>query len=341
MKRCGYIDILGSRAAAERDPLELQENMSEFQSCLSDNFSHFDTGKIFSFGDGAFFVFSQTSGFIDFYRLVRNRLLSRNLYFKCSVVDGEIEFSMDMFSPPNYSGPKENFLCVHFMGNAANAYQQETLLKGIGCNIKCTIDSEEQDNFIPNSFFIRRDGRGKITPIPYRDVSFQQVEISNPRDENYPNLKDSSYDGRLQSILDDSLYGCHDAIIQNDYDSEKYTSLFATMIRSSDFSTLKIEKGKWIDYPYIFQKLVLTSGNSQSISRLPGLKFLMLSIFDEYFTSVNGDVDTETVRFLSRKISEKKEFIRNLSSVPEFIISSNAKRALVDGLARNSGIKES
>jgi len=138
MSWCGYIDVLGTKAAAETNSDVYVNHIFRFHGALEAHFGSFKDGWAMAMSDGAFIKTSEFQYFYDYYKRVRNTLFSRGMYFKCSYMEGDIqgEPSLLLASGERTDKPQlATFQGFRFSGSASEAYVAETKFHGAGCII--------------------------------------------------------------------------------------------------------------------------------------------------------------------------------------------------------------
>ncbi len=322
-KWCGYIDLLGTRELASRDPQELITSLDSLHSALADNFSEFRNAKCTAFSDGAFFVTDSYKNFHPFFSKLRNQLYQAGLFFRCSYLPGDIpSFDRETDESGRYISPKPPaFRSFTFSGSAPDAYSRESNFKGVGCIVDGSAQYIDGESNIPN-FFVTFDG-AKIVLKEFRDIPFSAFEISDP-DDDFP---DQNYAGE-QLILDQIFYACHAALAQSEKIGSYFLPVFVNAIRSSDFSKISIHDGKWMDAPYIFRK-IFSSTAIKSIKDIPGLNFIFLAAFNHLHKAFDENIDGKVEGRVLMKMMQRPGCFKNLDRVPPYVISPKAKLRLI------------
>lgn len=333
MTWCGYIDILGTREAALHSVYEVRKLLDDFHSALFDHFDTFSGGECIAFSDGAFFRCAEFDDFPNFYFRVRNQLFERGIFFKCSYLSGDIKIEdRETDDDGKYSSiepPK--FRSFNFSEDAAKAYQAESGLRGSGCTVILNKTNSKKEYLFDN-FCIRRE-RNKISLEKFVDFKFSDYEISGADNEEIS----EKWTGQ-QKLLDRLFYYCHTNLISSDRHAEKFTSILANVIRSSDFSTAHTIDGEIVSAPYVFEKLSKRK-TLKAISKLPGLRYLILSLYDHYYLSCGGDSDPIIEQEIIKMLSFKSDWCQNFGDTPTYILSIKARKALVKAFSKFRGLQ--
>ena len=296
MTWCGYIDILGTKELADHALDELKEHLDWFHVALLDNFEKHYPGRCIAASDGAFFENSKKDDFFPYYRRVRNRLFDKGVFFKCSYIPGGIEFIREQIPQKVPDNEEPRFFSLNFSDKAAQAYQSEARLKGIGCAVEGYKEkSEAPDNIIVN-FFVAKEGV-KYTVKKFEDFRFSKFEVGDS-DEKF------DWEGE-QRLLDKIFYHTSLVSMDSEYAASKYVPLIVNAIRSSDFSNITLSGDRWDHAPYVLRRIIGTKSVLKGFSRLPGSKYIVLSLYDQYFSDNQGelfdDVERKIVRFIASR----------------------------------------
>lgn len=321
MSWCGYIDILGSRELARRSPHELGVALDSFHSALADNFPTFEEASCVAFSDGAFFRTNAFANFYPFYSRVRNQLFQAGTFFRCSYMQGEIPIIDRETEDGRYLGAiVPAFRSFTFGGKAPEAYQRESEFKGVGC----TIDQAPSDSALGltvKSFYLRDD-----QPTAYVDFKYSEYELSAP-DEETNNME---YSGQ-QRLFDSIIYNCHVSLSQSDKVGSYYLPSIVSAVRSSDFSMIDVgDDDRWIDSPYVFNKIFSGNGILKAIKEMPGLNYVLLAAFDHLYSQSSMSISPRVEKRVIAKMMTRPGCFRNLDRVPSFVISPAAKRRLIE-----------
>lgn len=332
MTWCGYIDIVGTKEAAAAGLSDVRSHLGDFHSALFDHFDYFTDGTCIAASDGAFIESKDMNGFYDFYRRVRNTLFERGIFFKCSFIPGKIRFEEREIKRPEGSPEgKVVFKSLEFSDQASSAFQTESALKGIGCWVKSK--GELPKNTIVNFMVVKN--AGKIDVVKFDDFSFSKFEIGSSDDGFEPAWAQEA------RIIDTIFYHCHASIVNSDNFAMKYLPLFVNAVRSADLRDLKFDSGKWEHAPYIVQKLVGPKASLKAISRVPGLRFLLLALFDEFYSQNDGEFEESAENAFIRLLSARNDCVTNLNTVPDFVLRPRARMHLLDAISKSRGVHKS
>ena len=329
MSWCGYIDMLGTRAMASRSARELIDNLDYFHSSLSENFNHFERGRCSAFSDGAFFVSPNPAAFKPFYVRVRNMLFQHGIFFRCSYIPGEIPM-IDRETDENGRYLEQSppaFRSFTFSGAAPEAYQRESTFKGVGCIITDGRQLKQHD--IVTSFYVRVDGN-KTTIHQFFDFRFSNYELSDPHDDKQTGIGGQPNYTAEQPLIDQTIIACHSALTQSAEIGTYFISAIASMIRSIDLKRVNYDEAQksWENAPYIFIQFI-DGGATKALKELPGLNLLLLACFDKLFCDWDGTPPRAVEDRVLRRLARHPSCFRNLDRVPEFVISGEARSALV------------
>ena len=336
MSWCGYIDVLGTKELADSDLNELRLHMERFHTALKDNYPFYRNGTCVAASDGAFFHNPKFSEFYPFFSRVRNVLIDHGVFFKASYIPGHIE--VDGEKVKSESNAAAYLHSLNFSGSASEAYQAEARLRGIGCAV--TPPDRVPSQLIAN-IDIRKEG-SKIVATKFYDFKLSTYEVGSPTalgDGDGHSAKQSY--GYEQRLVDRIFFYASLASINSDSVSAKYASLLVNVIRSSNFKGLRVKHGSWDRAPYILRRIVDPRSGTKGFTKLPGLKFVLLTLYDEMHQSSAGalstDVEDKVVRFISRR----KDCQSNLGDVPPYVLSPSSRSAYVKALARLRGVHHS
>jgi|GEM_PF-5733004 len=326
MTWCGYIDVLGTREAAALGLSDVRAHLRHFHSALYDNFEAFTEGRCIAASDGAFFETSGINNFYPYYRRVRNTLFERGIFLKCSFVAGGIRFEEKQ--KINGDGAVV-FKSLEFSDQASLAFQTESSLKGIGCWIKVT--EARPENTVVNFMVVKESGR--FTVEKFEDFSFSRYEVGAPESREGAGWKTEA------KLVDSIFYHCHYALVNSDNFAVKYVPLFVNAIRSSDFRDLSYENGSWQNAPYILRKLLASKSTTGAILRIPGAKFILLSLYDEYYAQNFGELKKSAEEQVLQLLLARADCTTNLNSVPDFVLRPEARTHLLEAISRVRGIE--
>jgi hypothetical protein len=326
---CGYIDMLGTRAMASRSSEELIRNLDYFHATLSENFKFFKNGRCSAFSDGAFFVAGEPTAFQPFYQRVRNMLFQRGLFFRCSFIEGDIPMmDHETDESGNYLAKSPpSFRSFTFSGSAPDAYQRESMFKGVGCTVAKANGEKKLQNTV-TSFYLRSDG-GKLSAVEYLDFRYSEFELSEPPADTEDDSWTATYAAE-QRIVDPTVLACHTALTQSTSVGSYFLPVFVSMIRSSDLSnvTYNVSGGGWENAPYLFRQLV-DGGATKALKDLPGLHLLLLACFDKLYRDCDGTPPKAVRERVLHKLMRHPNCFRNLDRIPDFVISGSARNELV------------
>ena len=326
---CGYIDMLGTRAMASRSAKELINNLDYFHSTLCENFEYFQGGRCSAFSDGAFFVASEPSSFQPFYQRIRNMLFQRGLFFRCSFIKGDIPMlDMETDENGNYlANSPPSFRSFTFSGSAPEAYQRESMFKGVGCTIAKSANTKNLQNTVA-SFYLKTEG-SKLLALEYLDFRYSEFELSEPPVDNKNDRQTGTYNAE-QRIVDPTVLACHTALTQSASVGSYFVPVFVSMLRSSQLNSINydVKEGSWLNAPYLF-KLLIDGGATKALKELPGLHLLLLACFDKLYQDCEGTPPKAVSDKVLRKLMRHPTCFRNLDRVPDFVISGSARNELV------------
>lgn len=322
MTWCGYIDMLGTRAIVQRSRHDLLIGLHAFHSALQDNFDHLDGGRCFAFSDGAFFICPSEEKFFPFYKGVRNQLFQGAIYFRCSLIRGEIGVIKKSRSRKE-KRPKDglpDFFSLTFADDAPKAYQMESEFKGVGCFIE---GSNKNKSTVP-SFFLKVSSNS-VKSYPYRDFRYSEFELSRPSDS----LVKPSYDGELR-LFDKLISACHATLTQSSSVASYYVSALVAMIRSTDLTKSDYRSNEgWLDTPYVFEEF-MGDGMNRVLKGLPGLNLIYLACFDHLFHEHKAGIPVGAESAILRRLLKVPGCFRNLDRIPEAVISPKARHRLIE-----------
>lgn len=329
MSYCGYIDMLGTKNLAEESISDLLGKMEWFHTSLLDYFDIYRHGKCVAASDGAFFENKNKDDFYPYYQRFRNYLFDKDVFFKCSYVPGEIGFIPE--TKGGNSIQNYRFLSLNFSKDSSKAYREEALLKGVGCNVSGFDDGLVLKNTFIN--FCIDKVSGKFIPVKFVDFTFSEFEISGEGDSCVRNWPSE------QRILDRILYTISLVSMNSNIVAAKYIPLLINFIRSSNFENVKFEDSEWVDAPYVLRRFVCTGSPISSFSRVPGLRYVLLALYDKMFADSNGEIQMEAEEKLVRFVMRRKDCQSDLGSVPHFVITPPARKRLVKCIAEYKGLK--
>ncbi len=330
MKYCGYIDILGTKSLADHAIDDLRTQMEWFHNSLQDFFAEYHNGRCIAASDGAFYENENVDDFYPYYKRVRNFLFDKDVFFKCSYIPGSIGFrprQIDSVDP----NEKPRFLSLNFSNQSSQAYRAEARLKGIGCSVEGFGKSpKEKPNHTVSNFFLEKDGN-KFRPIEFRDFAFSKFEVSGP-DEEQP-----EWPGE-QRLIEKIFFNISLTSMESDYIASKYIPLLINAIRSSDFENARASDRAWEEAPYVLKRIVSSRSPISGFTRLPGIRFVVLTLYDKIFSDNDDGIQEEAENRLVRFIARRKDCQTNLGAVPNFVLKPNAKKRLIRKLTEYRGI---
>lgn len=319
--------MLGTRNMARRDGKELIANLDNFHSALNDNFELFRGGKCVAFSDGAFFAINEFNSFYDFYIRVRNGLYQAGIFFRCSLIEGDIEiFDRETNEDGGYCYDKPpNFRSFTFGGKAPEAYQCESDFKGIGCyaEIKRGVEALVEDGKIVENFFIKSEGN-RLSIVKYYDIPFSMYEISSDSDSHI----EKKYRHEIR-FFREIVMNCHASVSQSKQIGGYYLPIFILAIRSSEFTNISYSDENGWSAPYIFKE-IMDGGLLKVLKDMNGVHLLLLALFDHLFRQTNGNVNEEIAESVVDKMILIPKCFQNLEKIPSFVISDMAKKRAVE-----------
>ncbi|WP_099447418.1 hypothetical protein [Caulobacter sp. B11] len=319
---CGYIDMLSTRAIAQRSPQDLRSTLSNFHSALEMAFESFKSGECYAFSDGAFFRCEDQEDFFAFYRLVRNELFQQKVFFRCSFLEGTIDVveraaaSAKSLLP---SGRKRRFFSMTFTDDAARAYQRESEFKGIGCTIDVAVNKGRAKQHIATSYYLTQ-AHGSIRPVKTLDVTFNESELDRAVAGTSPAVGD-------RRVFDNIVDACQVSLSQSERVGACYCTPLVTAIRSCDLSNVDYIDSAWVKTPYVFEEL-MSGPVARQLRHMPGLHLLLLSSFDRLF-SQQSQIPPAVERQVILQLAKFPQCFRRLDEVPDFVISHSARARLV------------
>lgn len=319
MAWCGFIDLLGTKESANASLTKLKLSLSAFHNSLQKNFHLLGDGTCFAFSDGAFFQTTQLSNFIRFYQSTRRDLFANANFFKCAVIQGDLQADTELTKAGDFSAIKSGFWSVRFGDKAAQAFMDQDLFKGIGAVLSQS--SIEDSNFVRSFYF---SSERLTSARQYIDIRFTNEEV---------NLKPThSTEDPLDMPIDDPSMSSGDFIYNfikeasiakarsNKY-ARYYIPTLASMIRSQDFSMLEFDDGAWIHSPILFDIMFMGKSVSREFSSVPGFSFLFWTFVDEIWKQKNSDMSNEAKEALVLTLSSKRNTFKDVGLIPDFIVS--------------------
>jgi len=319
---CGYIDMLSTRAIAQRSSQDLRSTLSNFHSALEIAFENFKSGECYAFSDGAFFRCESQEDFFVFYRLVRNELFQQKVFFRCSFIEGTIDVVERAIASAKSvlpSGRKRRFFSMTFTDDAARAYQRESEFKGIGCTIDAAINEGQAKQHISTSYYITQTN-GSVRPVKTLDVTFNENELDRTIEGKSPPVGD-------RRVFDEIVDACQVSLSQSDQVGAYYCTPLVTAIRSIDLSNVDYVDSSWIRTPYVFEELI-SGPVARQLRHMPGLHLVLLSCFDRLF-SQQSQIPPAVERQVILQLAKFPQCFRRLDEVPDFVISHSARARLV------------
>ncbi|WP_157083113.1 hypothetical protein [Novosphingobium lentum] len=353
MSWSGYIDLLGTRDIARLSSQDLQIYLDSFHSALADFIHEFD-GDCFAFSDGAFFTCRKFDSFYPFFIRVRNQLFQADAYFRCSFLPGKIV--VDDGNELKIK-PLGTFVTYKFAGVAPEAYQAESVFKGVGGvvdlkkprheevrerlkseksatkkeELSKNIDSLEvqfqQDcrKYLVDSFYISANGK-KVNAVATFDFSYSSFEVGDSEDEGIP-----QYSGQ-QRLVDSLISSCYSSLARSSKISSYYLSALVSMIRCCDLkkSDWNAKDKSWILTPYAFRHL-MSEGSLRLLKDVPGFHLVLLTAFDHlYRCKKDNGITVDLENHILSHLLKVGSCFRDLDSVQDFVISSESKKKLIE-----------
>lgn len=314
---CGYVDILGVRAIAIRSASELNAVLLKFHKTLDQHFSKLGDADMVAYSDGAYFSFKDLDRFIDFYKSIRNSLYDQSVFFNVAVMEGAMEIH-DGCDGEEEAG-NERFRSYIFTGIAPSVYQAQTALKGVGCDIRIKPDRRKVKGLISN-FYVRPFGKS-YTVSEFSDVPFGNQEMEAPV-ANAP--------AGQKRHLDNIYHACHLALSESPKFGAYYMSAIINSIRSSDTKKMSVDGNKIDGCPYPILKIISDKKIMASIADIAGHHLIYLATFDHIYQQHGGGIGPDLERAIVSKFTNVKRCFRNLTDVPTYVISADAKRRLME-----------
>lgn len=307
---CGYIDMLATRSIAQRNVRDLRDALNNFHSALDDSFEELGPGSCYAFSDGAFFSCPSSDEFSNFYRRIRNELFQQKIFFKCSLIPGEIEVNTRGDNPSR----KGRFVSMTFGGDAPVAYQKESEFKGVGCSVHSSAVGEFVDSYYVTP------GSGGISATPTRDVRYTHVELDRPRADAAP------WEWR---IFDPIIEACQTTTAQSTRVAAYYLTPIVSAIRSLDLRSVEFHDHEWLGAPYAFEEIA-TGSVPRALRQVPGIHFVLLTLFDHLFNQKNGNIPHAVEAQILGMMQKHPQCFRKLDEVKEFVITHPARARLIN-----------
>lgn len=321
---CGYIDMLATRSIAQRNVQDLRDALSNFHGALDSSFDVFKTGECYAFSDGAFFKCGSFDDFVKFYRRVRNELFQQQLFFRCSLIKGDIHVidRVDSTRRREAATSKDRkFFSMTFGGDAAQAYQKESEFKGVGCTVESSVSDDRSHPTLTTSFFIAQ-GSGGVRAIRMTDIKFEAEELDRPA-KDPKRVKPGDW-----RVFEPIVESCQISISQSERTGAYYSTPLVTAIRSLDLTKVEFENNAWVDTPYVFEEMI--SGHApRALRHMPGIHFVLLACFDHLFRQKKQMISNSVQQQVLAQLTKFPQCFRRLDSIPSFVISHAARSRLV------------
>lgn len=322
MAWCGFIDLLGTKASANSSETKLKLGLVTFQQTLKANQAKLKNGKCFAFSDGAFFESEDLSSLYEFYASVRRTLFSGGHFFKCSVVPGALDVTIDRVGDSRKRLEELSYLSISFLGNAPSAYIAEESFKGVGATVECEKLDNEVKDYLVKSFYLSGDRYGTLSST--WDFRYPKSEIGGLRNQEISD--DHVFDDEGEESYEDSLL----ELFLSEFSQAKtrsrnygryYLSALAAMVRSEDYRHIEYENGEWQNEPYLFYRLLVDNNFEKSFRGVSGLKFLYWALVDEVLKQQGSKIDDELFGGLIFELMKRPFMFNELDEVPQDVLA--------------------
>lgn len=308
-----YFDLLGTKGFCD-SPNVYFTNICAFREAITDAaWILKDYGNVGVFSDSAYAESSDLEFLLQFLVQVRNRLISKNLFFNAVVKKGSLGVE-----PLDSSAGTVAFGVAFTKNDIADLYISQTNFKGIGILIDKSIYDEviNTSSFsVNNCIFVQRIQNNdsiKYQAVPYYDIAFKDEPSSKKHIE------------RILKIVIRNMYS---AYLKSPKFGLYYISLLSNLIRSYPQGfKWDITEHTFNTSPYIFAALhKMIRDYATDLSDLPCLEYLALIMLDVIYNT--SDL-TETQKNDITSVFIKYDCIRNkyihaLNDIPHSLFSYN------------------
>ena len=314
MSYIAFLDMLGTRSAAQISNEEYKSAINDFNSALQQVSSYYDC-KIYGYSDNAYVEIPNIDDMLSFFSTLRKTLINRHRYFSAYVSHGnlngeKVEFSYKFGNKVSKRGYSMKFTD----SDTTSLYINQCRFKGIGVSISDEIVREIKTRNIKSAIC-------------------QSVYLTNANNDeynSYMSFYDIAYDNvileELKYILSDYVMT---TIINRDA-GRYYVSPIISMIKNLNQDILVNQLEEVVS--------LLSFKNNTALVNLPNFHktfpLVFISVLLNYVLSINNDNHFININDTCKTIIKscnipKQVFLEMLPELPFSVITNENKRNLV------------
>ena len=357
-KLIGFIDLLGTKESSKISEHKFYDAIRKFLYRLVLRLGELpdDSYTIQYLSDSAFLELDVSPQSFEFLRKLRHDLFRERIYFKCSLVLGELkpqniteQFILDLVENqtltaiPNFPASviSQNFSGFFFSDQTIKAYLLHEEFKGIGFIAEERLVKENPHEFVSSAYYIS-DNLASMKK--FFDISFDPVfEVGNWIDESELDPLDEP-EGQLDSdgYISQFLGGASSASLKKATFAKYYLPTLFSMIRSLDLSSIHLLEKELTGKPLLYRRLVDQLSLRKTTIPQKGQFDVFCAILDEAIRQLNSERDrlnenesrvqevSDSISALCWEISRLPGFRKSLQHSKSILLSDRSKDILLE-----------
>ncbi len=317
MSYIAYFDLVGTKGFCE-SPEVYFEKMQHFKKAIEQiSWLVREYGTVGVFSDCAYVESSDLKCILDFLVQLRDRLISKGLFFNAVVKSGSLD-PQDLKA----KGSQHLFGVAFNNSSIADLYIQQTKFKGLGILIDRSIQEEVKETAytMTDCIFIERrviNNCIEYIPTSYKDISFG---CSIKSKKSIEILLRMVLNVMFTSYIKSPKYGTY------------YVSILSNLVRSyTQGFEWDMKKQKFTSMPLGFQSVnKILSLYYDKMTDLSGLEYLAFVLLDVIYNS--QDLNDEEKSSITNSFSNYeciKKYLHSLNSIPENIFTGNNRNLFI------------
>lgn len=315
-----FFDLFGTKGACEDSELYFN-NICAFEKAIKDTSWLLKDekqayGKVGMFSDSAYAESSDLQYLLDFLVILRNRLMSENLFFNAVVKVGELGVD-----PIEHNGEDVAFGVSFKRSDIAELYIAQTRFKGVGIFLDSSVHEDIKNTTykMNDCIYIDRKTENSCVSVVYKDIAFE------PEGDNKKGLKE------LWRGITQTMYTSY---MRSPKFGSYYISLLSNIIRSYteniDWDLKQHEFVSQTPLPFLMVNKMISDCYSD-ISGLPGIEYLALVLLDVVYNS--EDLDDYKKRDITMKFAKyeciKHRWLHTLNEIPYDLFSGKNREIFI------------
>ena len=312
MSYIAYFDLIGTKGFCESSDLYFKK-INSFKDAIKQlSVLLKGEGKVGVFSDCSYVESKNLQCLLDFLVQLRDRLISKELFFNAVIKKGELK--AETLNKSDYLfGVAFNDSCI------ADLYIQQVNFKGIGILVDSSVQEDVQKTGyrMTDCIYIQKKTINNVInyyPVAYKDISFGQ-SVENKK--------------TLEILLRVVLNVMFSSYMKSPKYGTYYVSVLSNLVRSyGDDFKWDMKTKKFITIPLTFQVVdrILCQYYDKMIE-FQGLEYLAFILLDVIYNSesLNEEEKISITNQLSEYTCVKNKYLHSLDDIPNNLFSMNPK----------------